>query len=688
MNSSLEHHPNPFVPTRFEFEGQHVIWVSPRGRELEEQRSFYVAGSRGSGKTTLLRSLDWSLRVKNEPLRDQDMSGVDRFVGVYLRIPDFLSNSLALINWEAHLGRSEKERIKEIDREYFSFFVEVSILRMLCNATVELRAAAHFTFSIEDERTATAEILDSCPGLKGASIYGSNQEPQDLVGLRDRLTSLRKDLHVGATQGAARDLVNFLPGEVSGATLHNAAQIIVSLLGKSRAAQNTAPYHIKVCLDDCESLRPEQQIYLNTLVRTSKFPVFWVVSYVGGKYEGTATAIHQQSLSDADRRVLDLEAEEPGHVFRFHELCDSVARLRVLYSDPSLREVRSNLINDLKVFDPKALLGRTDINALLKEVSRRKLTKKWNDLERKGAEIESRLRPGGSVRGHPSQDEEGQSSPSYYQGYIIEKLAKENEIREWDKLSLGSFKAYLRKKQRAAFLCICSDFRVSNIPYAGWNVVYSMSDGCIRDFLDILGAMFDRFVTRKRIKIEAFRNAKLSTETQRKAIKAASEQKFGGILDNVDSHGTEVSLLIECFGMLTARLQANHRDVHCLRNPERGLFVLDFSGWDGDSSEKEIVKTVMHRGETAGLLRSVSTARARSSTRKNGVMQYRLHRRFCAKFGFSYAGPYAAVFGVPVAKIAEVCTRPDQVDPDRWVDEVAKLIRSAELPKNLELFKE
>ena len=69
-------------------------------------------------------------------------------------------------------------------------------------------------------------------------------------------------------------------------------------------------------------------------------------------------------------------------------------------------------------------------------------------------------------------------------------------------------------------------------------------------------------------------------------------------------------------------------------------------------------------------------------------MRYRLHRRFCAKFGFSYAGPYAAVIGVPMAKIAEVCTRPDQVDPGRWVDEVAKSITVTEGLQNLELFNE
>lgn len=129
MTRAAANNPNPFLPTRSEYEGQHMIWVSPRGRELEEERSFYIAGSRGSGKTTLLRSLDWSLRVENESLHDQDMSGVDNFLVLYLRIPDFLSNSLAQINWETHFGQNEKERVKEIDREYFSFFLEVYILR-------------------------------------------------------------------------------------------------------------------------------------------------------------------------------------------------------------------------------------------------------------------------------------------------------------------------------------------------------------------------------------------------------------------------------------------------------------------------------------------------------------------------------------------------------------------------------
>jgi len=45
--------------------------------------------------------------------------------------------------------------------------------------------------------------------------------------------------------------------------------------------------------------------------------------------------------------------------------------------------------------------------------------------------------------------------------------------------------AYLRRKNVAALLAICAEYRITNIPYVGATTVVSLSNGCIRDYLEL-----------------------------------------------------------------------------------------------------------------------------------------------------------------------------------------------------------
>ena len=118
MSDTYSEYANPFSPTRFEHHGRPLIWVSAKSRELEHQTSFYLSGTRGCGKTTLLRSLNWWERVNNERLRDQLDIKEDSFLAVYLKIPDYLSNSLSAIRWQEIYA--ETADFRTLDSQYFS----------------------------------------------------------------------------------------------------------------------------------------------------------------------------------------------------------------------------------------------------------------------------------------------------------------------------------------------------------------------------------------------------------------------------------------------------------------------------------------------------------------------------------------------------------------------------------------
>ena len=84
---------------RYEAEKEHLyVLPSEFRRQLEDDGSLFILGSRGTGKTTLLKSLSWSERISNEFL--QRALGVDifdsRIIGTYHRLAEA---RLTLFEW-------------------------------------------------------------------------------------------------------------------------------------------------------------------------------------------------------------------------------------------------------------------------------------------------------------------------------------------------------------------------------------------------------------------------------------------------------------------------------------------------------------------------------------------------------------------------------------------------------------
>ena len=61
--------------------------------------------------------------------------------------------------------------------------------------------------------------------------------------------------------------------------------------------------------------------------------------------------------------------------------------------------------------------------------------------------------------------------------------------------SAGRFPGWLRRKQRGALLQFATALGVRRIPFAGANIIVSLSDSSIRDFLEIMGEVYEAFVS-------------------------------------------------------------------------------------------------------------------------------------------------------------------------------------------------
>ena len=394
------------------------------------------------------------------------------------------------------------------------------------------------------------------------------------------------------------------------------------------------------------------------------------------------TRLEAQPLAETDRRIVNLEPETNSEKKEFLKLCQAVSCLRIHYAGADSRKSLSD-VEDLKeIFDFGTILGPTNVNQLLHYTAKRKLRKDWRALAARAHEMRARFAPRINENQVLEEEDAVDETPLYYQAYLADRLGKEDAFLEMEQSSKERFSAYLRRKQRAALLYICAQFGIARIPYGGWHAVVSMSDGCIRDFLEIMAEIFEEFQTTRSDKINAFSRANVRLDVQRAAIRRASDNKFRGIKEDMESHTAEGSLLVECLGTLCARLQSNYNSLDGLRTAERGIFLFDLENVGSAhgflSSEVSLfIKQVLERCEVAGLLRDESekwSLALGDKARGKMLLGYRLHRRFAPHFGFSYGGPFSPVF-VPIEDVQEICVDPDSVDVDEWVRRVEGKVR-------------
>jgi hypothetical protein len=678
---------NPFKPTRFEHAAHPLIWVSPKVRPLEEAKSAYVKGTRGSGKTTILKAVNWRERLFNPTLYHQIPVDKIHHISVYFRFPDYLSNSVHNIPWRRYYP--DTADVSTLSFTYFALIVETIALQLLAEAISTLRAERQLSFAAEAEQKCVVDIYE-----RHKSFFEIGSGPKgmsSLVNLAAALRLIHRQLNEAATRGRVKDLFDRLPHYEPGEFTSNCVPDLIKICKEGNIGSEPTPLicgdlHFKICIDDCEVLRSEQQLFLNSIVRKSSSPVFWLISYVGRQFEATSTVIPGQNLTDADRTVIDLDSDSDKD---FRDLCEAVSNLRLKYTRSQNANAPEQ--NELPRFDLKRALGTTNINQLFMDATRSTLSSDLRDLLKQADSLRGVFGPN-TYSDEGTSSNEPDTSP-IYQTYVMRKLYPRRRPEEVIEQLRISQKAYFRRKQRAALLTMCSEYRIGNIPYAGDAVVIGMSDGCIRDYLEIMAEIYEIATRDSADRVRSFVSLRgLSWKLQRRAIQAASVAKFEGIRESAPVHWREVSKMIECLGRLTSLLQSDHRSIESLRTPERGIFVFDLSKIVGHTdddrkSAHDALLEILLRCEGDGFLRRPvgrRLDRRAESASLISMVEYRLHRRFAANFRFSFRGAYEYV-ELPVEDILEICADPASINADEWAlrvqSKISKVVlQQEELP--------
>jgi energy-coupling factor transporter ATP-binding protein EcfA2 len=670
---------NPFRPTKYEFARQRrqVLWLSPQAVALQGEQSFYIYGPRGSGKTSLLRSLNWKERAENETLRPQLSSAQQKteFIAVYMCLPNYVSGRFAAFDWQGIYPQGDAE---EIAKNAFHLFVEFVALRLLFEGIVGLVARGALSVTRSSEKSIVSHILNALPEL--TEYYG----PHRLINL-EQCASMLKYYHEyirkSMTLGANAEDFEVIPFEKAGGLLQSASEAIIEALEND----NESLSHVKVCIDDCEMLTRQQQLYLNSLIRHAESPLFWIISYVSPVYETTATTIPAQTLSDADRLVIDLDTA-PEETFL--ELCEQVSALRLMYSERKTANAPLPPVSpESRKFKLRDVLGETSVNAMLQRVHARGNSAVWKGIE---ADARQLANAGGSFRVQEFDDrsifdevETESGVLPYYEAFLLRRLGRLEAV-----LQGGGFdeapgqRASIRRKQRAALLVICARTR-TNIPYSGWQVVMGLSDGCIRDYLEIMASIFEEHLAGRPGRRANVRSLVVAPDKQRSGIVKSSRAKVVSIVDNAESYTAEAYKLIACLGELTRLLQANPDTVEPLRTAERGIFSIDMRSGRAvresrDGNRERAVLDVIKECQTSGFLRAVGTGRGPHSTNVDVAFpqRFRLHRRFAPNFGFSYRGPYA-VIPLTLGDLVEICTEPDKVNETIWANQMEQRLNNS-----------
>jgi hypothetical protein len=670
---------NPFRPTRWEHhsDGFPLIWFSPTARLLAEDKSAYLYGSRGSGKTTLLRSICWEDLVKNESLMLQKDLKDFQHIGIYIRFPDHVSGSMNFLNWVNLFPDTPNP-----DLEFFNFFslaVELICLERLLATVHELRIHKHLELKSASEISYVQNLIDEFPKLK---IF-SDQPPKTFLDLSRLLRNLLRRMNEASGRGTIARIIDTLPSRDPNELLQWGTEHLSSILNFKNDSRKLR-LGFKFCLDDCEVLSTLQRTSVNTLVRKSRFPVSWVISSVSVGSDAGSTFTSEQPLTDADRRVISLNSRQRTD---FKELCESVASLRIYFALPNHARPAIEGRQIRQIFPLEERLGVRSVNEIIHVILRRSTNpearvilegaKRLQDILRASKDLQYRR-----ISNNPDR-------LPFYEAYILMCWNSTSDAfstqigedsfqkidRSANRLSEPNFQAWMRRKMVAAMLHLASKLGFRRLSLAGENIVVTLADRSIRDFLEILAEIYDAFASafsrgidtdeERENTLRRFSRSRINTSIQSAGIYSSSEAFYQGITTQTDVNRDAVLRLIETLGRITSRLQTNPDDPTVLGRAERGVFIIDtrhphLTNNANVVKDRDLVFQTLKQAELAGYLRAVpfnarsSNSSLFSSGAEQRLVAFRLHRRLAPHFRFSYRGAYEPV-QVSAELLAEAC---------------------------------
>ena len=227
----------------------------------------------------------------------------------------------------------------------------------------------------------------------------------------------------------------------------------------------------------------------------------------------------------------------------------------------------------------------------------------------------------------------------------------------------------------AAMLCLCKEFG-RTVPFAGYYMVMSMSDQCIRDFLR---QMHEIYLAEK-TSPERFVKLQINIKKQNDAIYKASASRYEGISNETSRRISEVKRLVDYLGKITAEIQSAYNDPSSLKTIEKGRFSIDYSRMSID--DRENLEEILKIARDSHYIKVITNI----SNDKIGL--FRLHRLFAPKFGFSYRGAYSNV-SIQGTDLLKLCKEKNEQEckriTEKIISEMVKIDNNTKLDEWIDL---
>jgi hypothetical protein len=540
-------------------------------------------------------SLVWKERLTNVSLRkqlsdDAFASGRGKMLGVYLKLPAI---QLQVIEkWVASENFDEEHKGTIV-----AAYLDLVWLQELTAALTVLISNQHLPTSVERERQVVIAIAAAYP----RSLTSPAGRIVTMGQLTSALGRLRETIERAAIAkvrvGELVMATDCFSGGI-GSLGRNIARMLVPLLGENESDET---WHIRVCMDEGESLSPFQLLVLNSMVRLTEWPVFFAVAFVRQPDEMSQTLLPNLSLQDADRKIVSLS--DFLTEARFRRLAEGVAAARIE------RELGATPTD----FALSNVFGAYDLNDLLASILKESVSSEAKELL-----LEAQM-----LAESPAWADQPTAAPlPVYQAYLIRKLGivlPEPDTANWKRRKQSS--AEIRKRMVAAYLSIFADLKVRP-RYAGLDMLLGVSDGSIRDLLRFLDSTY-RSSNRP---LSEFVQTLVPVGVQDSALKEASEAKLRGIQSSGVTSISEIEKLVQALGIITAKVQTSSSSDGHLRSSERGIFSLKVG-----PGVMTAVSSILEAGE-AGYLQLLSVTA--------DEIVFRMHTSLAPAFGFSYRGAY------------------------------------------------
>lgn len=668
---------NPFTPTKFELEQNPVIWLSKFSKKMKgDMKSNFVSGSRGSGKTTILRSLATETILSDRFLREQHGKAKLRWYGQYLKFNrNFQEYTDSL---EASLcGRFADEQLSE---RLFGAYLEISLLKFMLDDAVRLQADGKIHFHGSSEVNACSQLaflFSDFDWIKIPQLFDFHDALRLVTRIRKKFLEFRTDRDV---EPLVQIIDRFEPCSV----LSFIREFVLPSIRTSDVA-NSAEINLYVLLDDCENLSNSQQIALNSLIKRTEGEVKWVLCFLSERYNITDTNLRNTTLTTDDREVLPLnEIDEK----EFVSFCEKVTNTRIEKFLEVLKSSHfSNRHTDFRITQKfqSDVSYNSRIARLVDQSTARSVVSFVADVE----STRDRLLNFTSKKNRPRFNL-GKGSPlPFVQHAVIEAfgLKVEDYVSDSGQVSLYNT---LRGKQAFAYIAICSKYFPAPI-YGGSEYVVAVSDRCIRDYLDVMGAFYDHFASsedgnfsRSKAISAALRfwsESAVDVGLQDRILKRASLKKIENLKLSKQSRST-LENFVFAFGELQAAIEGDYLEWGSIRQSRRGLFEVEVEEVAKRSSmSTQDVLSVFHELEYDRYIKIHPDPEDKA---RSGV-KFSLHRRLRPYFSCGHLSVSGDPITISAHLLADILSNEDDFDAKDWAGRAYADIRPAPDDRQMEL---